>query len=333
MTQTQISRPAPALTYHLAHRPDTLEGLMNGTTAALPQEFGLSLSLPEDHPLYTDGDSRHHDLHVPVEVLRRSALFVAHRYFRVPAERPVVFAATEIEAAPVDAWRRGAGAGPAHLELDLVLEPADVVGGVPRGLECRAALRIDGADSGSAAARLVFLMPKVYQNHRRRGRALSSADGETSGSASSAAFLTGVPAPVEAGRVGRADPANVVVGDCEEGPNDTLVLQVAAEPGHPVYAEGAPDHVPSVVLLEASRQTSLLHAATLGGFSPADSVLTRWSASFQGFAEPDLPLTCTSTGGCATRDAQGRPVREFVLHFAQGARRIGVIRTSVLQLC
>jgi hypothetical protein len=309
----------------LVHRPDTIEGIMNGTTAAVPQEFGLSVALPEQHLLYTDGPGRHHDLHVPVEALRRSALLVAHRYFRVPAERPVVFSTTELNAVGADAWLRSAEPGEAG--LDLLLEPTDVVNGVPRGLECRARLLLAGRPCGSASARLVFLMPKVYHNHRTRGRAASRL-----GSLPGLQALT-VDQKVAPSAVSRTDPANVVIGRCEYNEDDTLTVRVAADPGHPVYAEGAPDHVPLVVLLEASRQTAILQASQLQGFAPADCVLTRWSADFQGFAEPDLPLYCSASAGRLERDPEGRPVLELTLRFTQGSRQVGAVEAAVLQAC
>ncbi|MFF4650467.1 AfsA-related hotdog domain-containing protein [Streptomyces sp. NPDC001380] len=323
------TRPAPAsgFGYHLVHRPDTLEGLMNGSTPAVPQQFGLSLELPEVHPLWTDGAGRHHDLHAPTEALRRAALFVAHRYFRVPAGRPAVFSTTGIEAAPADAWVRPRPLRPAHLDLDLDLKPVDVVGGVPHGLECRAALQIDGEAAGTATARMVFLMPRVYENHRARGRSLSRAG---------AAPDDRDPAPggrVRPAEVGRADAANVLIGPCEQDDDGTLHARIGVPPAHPVYTEGAPDHVPSVVLLEAGRQTALLHAARTRGFVPADCVLVRWSADFHGFAEPDLPLYCTAGSGPAERDRDGRPQLRVELRFTQGGRRIAEVETLVLQAC
>ncbi|MFC5906007.1 AfsA-related hotdog domain-containing protein [Streptacidiphilus monticola] len=319
--------PAPGFGYHLVHRPDTLEGLMNGSTAAVPQQFGLSLELPESHPLWTDGAGRHHELHAPLEALRRSALFVAHRYFRVPAVRPAVFSTTGIEAVPADAWARPRPSRAAHLDLDLELEPVDVVGGVPRGLECRAALHLDGEPAGNASARIVFLMPRVYESHRARGRTLSRT-GAAPDDRDPAADERVRPA-----EVGRADPANVLIGRCEEEDDGTLHARVGVPHGHPVYTEGAPDHVPSVVLLEAGRQTALLHAARTRGFVPADSVLVGWYADFQGFAEPDLPLYCTAGSGPAERDRDGRALLRVTLRFTQGGRKVAEIEARVLQVC
>ncbi|MEY9870864.1 hypothetical protein ABH931_000318 [Streptacidiphilus sp. MAP12-33] len=322
---------APASDYlaplvrHLVHRPRTLEGFLRGSTGVQAQDFGLSAVLPERHPLYGDGPGTHHEPHLPLEALRRATLFVAHRYFRVPAGRPAVFSTSEVTLDPAAAWRRTPG--PTHLGLELTLTPVDVVGGVPRGLECRAEIRIDGMPCGTARARLVFLMPKVYQNHRSRGRATSRA-----GHAAPARDpLTERVAPHV---VGRADPANVVVARPRTGAGEeTLVAEVVAEPGHPVFAEGSPDHVPVLVLMEASRQLAFLHAGQLQGYPPGSCVLAGWSADFQGFAEPDLALVCESTPRPARRDADGRPLLPLSLRFLQGSRQVGTVEVVVGQDC
>jgi hypothetical protein len=296
-----------------------------GTAGPVTQEFAVSAMMPERHPLYNDGAGVFHDLHAPAEVLRGTALLVAHRYFRVPQERPAVFASTEVELTELEPWRRTASL--AHLTMDITLRPTDVVNGVPRGLECESVLRFEGVRCGSAAARLVFLMPKVYQNHRERGRAASkSRPIEVKGAEP-------WPSRPSLRTVGRADQRNLVLGTPSQNQDGELLVQVLVDPANQVFAEATTDHVPAVVLIEASRQTALLLADELHGFTVAGCVLSRWSARFQGFAEPDLPLYCRAVAGRLDRAADGRPALPVSLVFCQGARQVGAVDTVVLQDC
>lgn len=314
---------APALVHHLVHRPNTPEGVVLGTTGPTEQQFAVSALLPERHPLFNDGADLFHDLHSPAEVLRRTALFVSHRYFRVPQERPAVFASTEVAVTELEPWRRTPG--PAHLTMDITLSPADVVSGVPRGLECESALFVEGVRCGTAAARLVFLMPRVYQNHRERGRVMSrSRFAEPTGGD----LWPGVPS---AKAVGRADQGNVVLGRPVQTQDGELVVEVVVDPGTRVYSEVTTDHVPAMVLIESTRQAALLLAGGLHGFTVTGCVLSRWSARFQGFAEPDLPLHCRASAGALGRAADGRPALPVTLTLHQGTRQIAAVDTVVLQ--
>jgi hypothetical protein len=108
---------------------------------------------------------------------------------------------------------------------------------------------------------------------------------------------------------------------------------------------GEPDELPAILFLEASRQAALIAAAELHGFAPGRTLLTRWGASFRGFAEPGLPLFCTVRGAGAdgagadgaqagaARDAAGRPRAELRLAFLQGEREVADVSVSVLQDC
>ncbi|WP_441251012.1 AfsA-related hotdog domain-containing protein [Kitasatospora sp. McL0602] len=296
---------------------------MLGTTGPTEQQFAVSALLPERHPLFNDGADLFHDLHSPAEVLRRTALFVSHRYFRVPQERPAVFAATEVAVTELEPWRRTPG--PTHLAMDITLSPADVVSGVPRGLECESTLYVEGRRCGTAAARLVFLMPRVYQNHRERGRVMSRSD--FTGPAEGEQWTSAPPAR----SVGRADQVNVVLGRPLLTPEGELVVEVVTDPRNEVYAEATTDHVPALVLIEATRQAALLLAGELHGFTAGSCVLGRWNARFQGFAEPDLPLHCRATAGELARSADGRPALPVALTLHQGTRQIAAVDTVVLQ--
>lgn len=329
-----LTRPCPPLLgpHHLVHRAASPEAFLLKATGPVRQNFAFSAQLPQEHPLFGDSVSGFHDLLFPVESLRQAMLFAARCYFRVPESRLPVVASGSAAITRLDAWRSG-GDAPARIALELGMTPLDIVNGVPRGLECEAGVSIDGERCGTASARLVFLTQGVYQGHRALGRP----QGEESGGPAS----RGVPRPEQ---VGHRDPRNVLVGlpehtgaDGDEG----LVFAVDTEAAAQLRFEApdAPGDVPPMLFLEVSRQVGLLAAAELRGFLPSHAVMSRWQASFRGFAEPGLPLHCTvregtrRTDGRVSRDAAGRPVVDLRLSFLQGRRVVARVSVSVLQDC
>ncbi|MDX3517425.1 AfsA-related hotdog domain-containing protein [Streptomyces scabiei] len=318
---------------HLLHRPVTPEGFLLDATAAVEQHFALSAELPSGHGTFNDGPGTFHDLLFVAETLRQATHFVAHQYFRVPAERPAVFVSSGLDVLDLAPWRPTGR--PAHLTLDITLVPVDVVGGVPRGLDCRGDVAIDGVGCGSASARIQFLMPGVYRSHREVGRqeSLRSTAPVVRPLASMTAASQGEPPAVAPESVGRRDPRNVIVGTPLRAPYGEFVLPVAGDPGHEVFSAVPGDHVPGPVFLEASRQASLLAAAELHGLRPAHAMLTRWRASFRGFGDADLPLTCTVVADEPVRDEADRPTVRTRLAFSQGSRVLCTASAVLLQDC
>jgi hypothetical protein len=168
-------------------------------------------------------------------------------------------------------------------------------------------------------------MPKVYQNHRARGRAASRSE---KFGVYAESHLDARPRPES---VGRSDPHNVVISSPLAREDELLRVRVIPDAAHPVFTANATDHVPAVVLLEASRQAAFLAAGELHGFSAANCVLTEWNARFRGFAEIDLPLYCTAAAGPLGRDPGGHPAFPVTLTFTQGSREIATVAVAVLQ--
>ncbi|MFI2375374.1 AfsA-related hotdog domain-containing protein [Streptomyces sp. NPDC018964] len=313
---------------HLLHRPATPEGFLLDATAPAEQHFALSAELPRGHATFNDGPGVFHDLLFVAECLRQATHFVAHQYFRVPAERPAVFVSSGLDVLDPAPWRDTGG--PAHVSLDITLTPLDVVHGIPRGLDCRGEVAIDGVGCGSARARLLFLMPKVYETHRALGRReslYSTAPGRAADAREPES------AAVRPERVGRGRPDNVVVGPPAGAVDGEFVLPVVPAAEHEVFRARPGDHVPGPVFLEASRQASLIAAAELHGFEAAHAVLTRWRVSFRGFGDADLPLTCTVAADDPVRDGAGRPTVRTRLAFSQGSRVLCTASATLLQDC
>ncbi|GGY05423.1 AfsA-related hotdog domain-containing protein [Streptomyces hiroshimensis] len=330
-TETAPTAPAPATSpflgpHHLVHRPDTPEAFALDSASPVRQDFVFAAELPEDHPLFSDHSAPFHDLLFPVEALRQAALFAARHYFGVPAHRRIAVASCGVEVGDIRPWRRTGGA--AAFSLGLALTPHDVVGGVPRRMVCRGTMAVDGVPCGTAEATLLFVMPGVYRKHRAQGRR------DSDRVPASLPVASGAPAP---GQVGRRSARNVVIGRPLARREQGLVLPVDALAARAALP-GEPGEVPPALFLEASRQSALLAAAAIYGFSPDHALVTRWDASFRGFAEPDLPLACTVSrtarrGVRPVRDEAGRPVVDLRIGFVQGGRSVARASATVLQDC
>ncbi|WP_445529225.1 AfsA-related hotdog domain-containing protein [Streptomyces cyslabdanicus] len=311
---------------HLVHKPDSPEAYLLGTNAPVRQHFAFAAELPSARSAPDEPTPRFHDLLFPVEALRRTALFAARQYFRVPDKRVTAMSTATAQITDVEPWRHTEEL--AHLALDLELIPIDVVTGVPRGLGCRATVAIDGQTCGTAQGRLVFLTPGVHRAHRAAGRRQSEQ--------STAGLPAGVtsadsPAPEQ---VGQPAAHLVCVGLPVRDKDGGLIMPVDTAAAGALVPDDTSDDVPAALYLEVSRQAALFAAAELHGFLPKHSLITRWRAAFRGYAEPDLPLHCdVQAKGQTVRDVAGRPQARFHLSFLQGAREVAQVAVTVLQDC
>ncbi|MDR3080276.1 MAG: hypothetical protein LBV60_04980 [Streptomyces sp.] len=329
----QVPPPAAAFLgpHHLVHRPDTPEGFLLSATPPGRHRFGFSAHMSEGHPLFADSTAPFHDVLYPMESLRQMAIFAAGRYFRVPANRRILLADCAFTITGLSSWQCDAPAD-ARLTLDLDLTPADVVNGVPRAMDCEASISIDDEECGTVRARLAFLMPGVYRNHRANSRRESelTADGNSG-------LPPGHKAP-GAELVGRCSLRNVLIGLPLEEDEESLTFPVNIPAAREVLPDSGSE-VPAALFLEASRQAALFGVGELYGLTPGHAVLTRWEAVFRGFAEPGLPLLCSvqpqhrGAPGEVRRDAAGRPFAELSIEFTQGTRVVAEVSASVLQIC
>ncbi|GAA2077456.1 hypothetical protein GCM10009801_33570 [Streptomyces albiaxialis] len=345
---TPPAAPAPAPSpshgtflgpHHLLYQPDTPEGFVLGSAAPVRQRFVFSAELPGEHPLFTDVAAPFHDLLLPVESLRQSALFAARQYFRVPERRHAVIAEGGATVTDLPPWRRTSAAPGTPLALELELTPVDVVRGVPRGLEADAVVSIGGRRCATARARLVFATPGVYRGHRAAGLRDSGPAAAHERDSTS----PGAPGPHQ---VGRVSARNVVLGPPvedtagDEGGEGELVFPVDSRAALEALP-GLPGELPPALFLEASRQACLVAAAERHGFAPGHALMTHWHASFRGFAEPGHPLWCEvrhhvpadGAGPAPARDAEDRPTSDWRLHFSQGNRTVARVHATVLQDC
>ncbi len=331
-----VSIPVPP--QHLVHRPDTREGYLLGGGHGVEHCFMLSTEMPDAHPLFNDTPASFHDLHFVAYMVRRTVKFVAGRYFRIPEDSLAVSTSTTIDVTDLAAWRRGPGS--AHVVVDLRIRPVGTADGGSGALEASCLVSIGGRSCCTAQARFVFLPPGFYRDQRARGRTESLRDAvrepptvRSAGPLASRQADVTLPDTVRPEAVGRTDPRNVVVGEPHLIGGDSLLLGVRYDPVDPVFFGAGVDHVPGVLVIEASRQAAVLAAGELRGFTGALCTITHWSGGFRGLAETDLPLWVTARPGPTSRDQQGRPSVTVGVDFTQGPRRIGSVTLAVLQDC
>ncbi|MGW0737463.1 AfsA-related hotdog domain-containing protein [Streptomyces sp. NPDC002851] len=336
----------------LIHRPRAWEHSALAVLPDVEEEFVLSGGLPRAHPLLCDGPGLFHDLQSAAGMLREVSELIGRSHFGVPGHRTGVFYRFAVDTGDIGAWRTGAG--PGQLTSTLRVRPDKVIDAVPRALEFRTELTLDGVPCGTGSANVVFLPPMVLRGHREHGRASAVSAGSagsagsggsavfagSDGSAGSAVFAGSAGsragqrpehggAPVPPAEVGRTTPATVLLHDPSPVANGRLSVAVSVPEHWPLG--GGSNHLSALVQLETLRQTSLLAAGRARGLAPARSTLGSLQVHFRGYAEPDLPLRCAAVAGQAGTDGHGRRRVPVTLTIAQSGRAVLEAVTTVVE--
>ncbi|MCP3760675.1 AfsA-related hotdog domain-containing protein [Streptomyces sp. TBY4] len=313
-------------TRRLVHRARTWEPwspagrLDEGTETE--EEFVLTGELPVVPPLLGDGHgSRFHDLQAAAEMVREVSEFIGQTHFAVPAERTGIFYRYAIETGDIASWRLGRG--PGRLTTTMAVRPGKVIDSVPRALDFRTALEMDGVACGTATASVVFLPPVAHRIQRAQSRPVIPGPRRPG-----AAGAGGAGAAIRPAEVARAHPGDVLIHSPSEAKHGRLSVSVSVHGHAPVHAGGSPagypgnGHVPALVQLETLRQTSLLTAGRACGLAPSRSTLGSLRVNFRGYAEPHLALRCAAVAGLPGRDGQGRRQVPVALTLTQAGRAV-----------
>jgi 2-oxo-3-(phosphooxy)propyl 3-oxoalkanoate synthase len=310
-------------TRHLIHCPPSWDHYLLDAPSSGEEHFVLAGEMPVAHPLFNDGSGHFHDFQVTTETIREIGEFVGHRYFGVPKDRPGLFYRFDLDLTEPRAWR--VGVERSHMTTNIRARPANVVNGVPRGLEFFVNVRIDDVPCATASASLVFLMPMLHRNHMAHSRQAMRAVPELNDAPDGPVW------PVEPEEVGRGAAENVVVSRPAESSHGRLSTWVVPRPGNPLFAADKGGHAPGMLLLESLRQTSLLTAGRAFGLNPTRATLGASEVRFRGYAEADLPLRCAAVPGPLERDADGRPAVPVTLTVTQHRRAVAEAVVTVVQ--
>ncbi|SCK31600.1 A-factor biosynthesis hotdog domain-containing protein [Streptomyces sp. WMMB 714] len=244
------------------HRAAVAEVLLTSWTPRSGTEFRVTAQWPRCHSYFAPVDGRYDPLFA-AETIRQIGALLAHTGFDVPLGHK--FLMWDLEFAVVPEQLRIAGA-PASLDIDVSCTEVDRrPGGALKGLRYEAVLRQDGQTVATGGASFTCTRPEVHDRLRR----------DRPRSDESPLPLT---APLPPQHVGRTSPVDVVLSPIGEAGRWLL----RADTRHPVLFDHPVDHVPGMVLLEATRQAA--HA--LLGHAPFP-VSAR--STFERYAELDAP--------------------------------------------
>ncbi|MFG1667114.1 ScbA/BarX family gamma-butyrolactone biosynthesis protein [Streptomyces sp. Y7] len=266
----------------LVHRASTAETFLTGMTSEGSGRFTVFAEWPRTHQLHVSSDGSAYEPLLLAETARQAGTLLAHAAYDVPLGHQFVLKEARIGVCDE---RLAVGTAPAEPVLHLTVTDLDHRGARPAGFRYEAEIRLDGEPVATAELAATWTSAAAYR--RLRG-------GRTAGTVSALPAPPGLPPAA----VDRARPGDVVLA--RSGHPDRWRLRV--DTAHAVFFDHPLDHVPGMLLLEATRQA--VRARTAGG--PRTPVAFR--AVFHQYTELDLPawIEAFDRAGAGGTDIQVR---------------------------
>jgi hypothetical protein len=173
------------------------------------------------------------------------------------------------------------GGEPAELSMVVDTRSPQQVPGRVRALSYDISMSLGGVAVGDVMIDVGYLSDKAYDYLRTRRR---------TGVASSSTQVTATPATVIPSRVGRRNPANVLLRDAAVHA-DHAVAEIRLPVDNRSMFDHAQDHLPGMVLTEAARQLCVFAGAALFDASPAQTTMVGFDLAFTRYAELDSPTS------------------------------------------
>ncbi|MFF7365244.1 ScbA/BarX family gamma-butyrolactone biosynthesis protein [Streptomyces sp. NPDC008125] len=244
----------------LVHRARPQDVVPTGWERRAENRFLVSGRWPEDHGFFAPADGLH-DALLLVESMRQSTILIGHGAYGVPLGHHFLMGALDFTCAPSHLRATGSH----EVEIEVSLSGTTWRAGHLSSMDSRVTVRREGGTAGVGVSSIRIMNPRTYA--RVRG-----------GRTDAAGMLPPEPG-VPPHTVGRTRPEDVLLAPASR--SDQWQLRV--DTGHTTLYQGAKDHIPGMVLIEAARQA----AYTLMGpaaFHPAAA--TNSFGRYAEFGEP-----------------------------------------------
>ncbi len=237
--------------------------------------FLLGAQWPRLHAFYRTGTQRY-DTMILAETARQCAIYLAHRYYRVPLDRKFT-----MQSMTVNADLASLTIGPAAAEVVLRAHVTEHHrrNGRLTAFTVDIEFLLGAAPVGTARATANVLTSGEYETARWPGDRAKSVGGIPR------------PEPVPTPAVGAPDDSSVTLGR-HPGGQGAGRWQLRVDTSHPVLFDHPCDHVPGAFVLEAARQVTRLRLGWPCG--DVESISIR----FRRFLELDEPTTVTAALDC-----------------------------------
>lgn len=250
----------------MVHRHAVSEVFLTDSARCAEHGFLVAAHLPTSHGFF--GDQARPGFADPqffVEVSRQACVLLAHRYYGVPRGYGFVFRRSTTRVLDREALRLGAH--PARVVL--AVEVTDVRHRHEHTHQMDLAVRVEV--DGRTAIRFTgtqLMLPRETFTQLRAAGIARTVPGRQDGPR------------LDPGRVGRRDPANVVLSPTAvDG-----VFELVVDRAHPVFFDHPQDHVPGLLLVEAFQQAAF---AALGD---PGAGLESLDVAFERFVELDATV-------------------------------------------
>ncbi|WP_338784210.1 ScbA/BarX family gamma-butyrolactone biosynthesis protein [Streptomyces sp. DG1A-41] len=305
----------------MVHRASVAEVFVTGMQRTGDLTFRSAAQLPLSHAYFNDhlGTPATYDPLLLLEICRQASIYGAHAQLDIPLKTTFMVNDWAIDLHHGDALiidRK-----PGELLLSETMTPAYDRRNRITALRFDISLELAGETVGNAHIRVSSAPTAQYASLRYMQR------GSTPPMTSAFRSPDARQNAERPARVGRRNPANVVLSDVDfDAGQASLTAALAPDFGNSGLFDHDYDHIPAMVLMEAARQSALLlysSSGTIGGTNGTCSAAA-FEASFSRFAELDSPVRVVA----AFEARQESPHRVSVT-FEQSGATVAAVRTEV----